>query len=518
VVRDFRAQRGARGFLLTTLGSADLGLSPQRARLAIGLIAVGAFVLRLLPLLLPGGPLAYVVNYDEGVYFSASALLTRGTLPYRDFLFVHPPGLLVFLAPISSWATSGHVAAAFAATRYLATLVGAGNAALAGAIALRAFGPLGGVSAALLYATFTEAVREERGPFLEPVLNLACLAMAWVWLRAGSRRRQFAAGLLGGLALSVKTWGAIWLVAALATSPRGRRLATGIAFLAGVAAALALLVLPFALAAPRDFLEQVVGFQLLRGPQGIREVLPRLVDMNRRHPLTSLLALAGFALVVASLRKGQSTNNSAGRFFALVLALTVASFLAAPVYFHRYASFLAPSAAVLGGLAVAWIHERTRARARWAALAPAMLFLAVGSSAAYDLLTTRRFRAPQQLALAAVIRETVPSDACLFALEPGWMVIADRLPDARGGILDSWASIQTPQLLATLGEDRSPEAVRAARDAARLERRRFLESCRFFVTGDWHLDEETNAWLERRWIKRHPPAGERGLDLWEQRP
>ena len=336
--------------MLTPLRSAELGLSPQRARLAIGLVVVGALVLRLIPLLLPGGPLAYVVNYDEGTYFSASALLMRGVLPYRDFIFVHPPGLLVLLAPITSWARSGDVTAALAATRYLATLVGAANAALAGAVALRAFGPLAGVSAALLYATFPEAVREERGPFLEPVLNLACLAMAWVWLRAGSRRQYFAAGLLGGLALSVKTWSAIWLVAALAALPRGRRLVAGAWFLAGMAAALGLLVLPFALAAPRDFLAQVVGFHLVRGPQGVNDVLPRLVDMNLRHPITSILALTGFALVVAALRKG---NNSAGRFFALVLALTVASFLVAPIYFHRYASFVAPSAAVLGGLGVA---------------------------------------------------------------------------------------------------------------------------------------------------------------------
>jgi hypothetical protein len=501
--------------LLTPFRSAELGISPQRARLAIGLIAVGALVLRLLPLLLPGGPLAYVVNYDEGIYFSASALLMGGVLPYRDFIFVHPPGLLVLLAPITSWANSGDVTAAFAATRYLATVVGAANAALAGAVAFRAFGPLAGVSAALLYATFPEAVREERGPFLEPVLNLACLAMAGVWLRAGSRRQYFAAGLLGGLALSVKTWGAIWLLAALATLPRGRRLGAGAWFVAGMAAALVLLVLPFAVAAPGDFLAQIVGFHLVRGPQGVNDVLPRLLDMNRRHPLTSIFALAGLALVVASFRKG---NNSAGRFFALVLVLTVASFLVAPIYFHRYASFLAPSAAVLGGLGIAWIHERTRAHPRWSALVPAMLLLAAGSQAAFDLLTTRRFRAPEQLALAAVIRETVPSGSRMFALEPGWLIVAGRLPDAREGILGSWAGLQTPPFLAALKADHSPKAVRAANAVARLETRRFLEAYRFFVTGDWPVDEETKAWLERRWIKRYPPAGQRGLGLWEQRP
>src|SRR3954447_13462479 len=224
----------------------ELGLTPERAKRAIALIAVGALALRLFPLLLPGGPLSYVVNYDEGIYFSASALLTGGALPYRDIFFVHPPGMLVLLAPITLWARLGHVTAAFAATRYLATLVGALNAALAGAIALRAFGPLSGLSAALLYATFPEAVREERGPFLEPVLNLVCLAMAWGWLRSRSVRGQTVAGLLGGLALSVKSWGVIWLVAAVATSPRSRRVAGALWLLFGVAVSLAVLVLPFA--------------------------------------------------------------------------------------------------------------------------------------------------------------------------------------------------------------------------------------------------------------------------------
>jgi hypothetical protein len=483
------------------------------------LIAVSALVLRLLPLLLSGGPLAYLVNYDEGIYFSASALLVGGALPYRDFIFVHPPGMLALLAPIT---VLGDPAEAFAATRYLATLVGAGNVALAGAIALRAFGPLAGVSAALLYATFPEAVREERGPFLEPVLNLACLAMAWIWLRAVSDLRHAAAGFLGGLALSVKTWGAIWLVAALAAAPRGQRLRAGTSFLVGVAAALALVVLPFVLIAPGQFLAQVFGFHLVRGPQGVSDMLPRLLDMNLRHPLTSVLALAGFALVVAALRKVAgiydrfpNTDDAAraGRFFALVLALTVASFLVAPIYFHRYASFLAPSAAVLGGLGVSWIHERTRAR--WPTLAPAMLVLAAGSQAAFDLLTMREFRAPQQLELAAVIRQTVPGDACLFSLEPGWLIAAGRLPDAREGILGAWAGFQTPEFQAALREGSSPQGARAA---AWLETRRFLESCRFFVTGDWRLDEEMKTWLERRWIKHHPPAGQGGLALWEQRP
>jgi hypothetical protein len=502
--------------LLATLRSAELGLTPRRAWRVIVLIGVGALALRLFPLLLPGGPLAYLINYDEGIYFSASALLMRGALPYRDVFFVHPPGMLLLLAPFTSWASSGDAAAAFAGTRYLITLIGAGNAVLAGVIALRAFGPLAGVSAALLYATFPEAVREERGPFLEPVLNFACLAMASVWLQADSRRRQWAAGLLGGLALSVKTWGAIWLVAAFASAARRQRLAAGTSFLIGLVVALAVLVLPFALPAPEKFLAQIVGFHVVRGPQGVDEMLGRIWDMVRRHPLTSLLALVGFAHAVAALRKGDDIYHRAGRFFALVLALTVASFLVAPIYFHRYASFIAPSAAVLGGLGVVWIHQRTRAR--WPALAPALLLLAAGSQAGFDLATTSYFRAPQQLALASVIQKTVPPDASIFSLEPGWIIVAGRLPDGRDGVLGAWAGFQTPRFLAGLGRHPSPEALRAARATGWLETRRFLESFRFLVTGDWPLNEEIEPWLERGWIKRHPAAGARGLALWEQRP
>ena len=51
-----------------------------------------------------------------------------------------------------------------------------------GAIAQRWAGPAAGLVAAALYAIYPEAVGAERGPFLEPVLNLMSLSLAWVWL------------------------------------------------------------------------------------------------------------------------------------------------------------------------------------------------------------------------------------------------------------------------------------------------------------------------------------------------
>ena len=44
-------------------------------------------------------------NYDDGVHFAAALGLVNGLLPYRDFLLLHPPGVVLALAPFAalSW-------------------------------------------------------------------------------------------------------------------------------------------------------------------------------------------------------------------------------------------------------------------------------------------------------------------------------------------------------------------------------------------------------------------------------
>ncbi|MGA2123761.1 MAG: hypothetical protein ABSG58_04965, partial [Acidimicrobiales bacterium] len=41
----------------------------------------------------------FVGVYDSGVYLAASIRLISGALPYRDFVFVQPPGILICLSP-----------------------------------------------------------------------------------------------------------------------------------------------------------------------------------------------------------------------------------------------------------------------------------------------------------------------------------------------------------------------------------------------------------------------------------
>jgi hypothetical protein len=68
----------------------------------IGLIvAFGvALAARLVPLL-RGGGLYALGNYDDGVHFAAAMGVIHDLLPYRDFVFLHPPGVLLALAPFA---------------------------------------------------------------------------------------------------------------------------------------------------------------------------------------------------------------------------------------------------------------------------------------------------------------------------------------------------------------------------------------------------------------------------------
>ena len=53
-----------------------------------------ALGIRLFTLTRPGF-LTGVSEYDDGVYLGAAIRLTQGALPYRDFAFVQPPGMLL---------------------------------------------------------------------------------------------------------------------------------------------------------------------------------------------------------------------------------------------------------------------------------------------------------------------------------------------------------------------------------------------------------------------------------------
>src|SRR5579862_545272 len=47
------------------------------------------------------GYLAHRTWYDDGVYMGAATRLSHGVVPYRDFVFLHPPGIILLLTPFA---------------------------------------------------------------------------------------------------------------------------------------------------------------------------------------------------------------------------------------------------------------------------------------------------------------------------------------------------------------------------------------------------------------------------------
>src|SRR3954452_9979516 len=109
-----------------------------------GLAAVGvlAFVLRAGAF--TGGWLRLPVDFDEGAYSAAGQLLAAGQIPYRDWVFTHPPGiayLFAVLAPLGPYR-------ALVLARVLAVGFGVPPTVLIGMVPRRSWGPAAGIVAA----------------------------------------------------------------------------------------------------------------------------------------------------------------------------------------------------------------------------------------------------------------------------------------------------------------------------------------------------------------------------------
>lgn len=387
--------------------------STSSDRFALAVVASLAFVLRVVPFFGPEGAWTYRVDYDEGVYFSAASLLTKGFLPYRDFVFVHPPGILLFLAGTSAWTASlVGVDGAFALARWLASGIGVLNVVLVWGVTLEwSRSRWASLFAAFVYATYPEIVQVERGPFIEPLLNASVLSMTLMVMH----RRYRAAAVLAGVALAFKLWAALWIVGALWALPDARERVRFTLVSAGVFFAA---VLPFALLAPLELVRETLLFHFGRPPDGV----PRLQRFEQivalRHLASPLLALA-------------STFTMRHRVVTTAWVLTLVSFFATSAWWSQYNAHLVASEAVLAGAFVSWVLKEKDIAGRGFLFAGAV-FLVISLVHVIKRIPNR---GEDHLALA---RLKLPADACVFAFEPSWLLAAGRLP-TKPLVVDSYA-------------------------------------------------------------------------------
>src|SRR5262249_14932993 len=240
---------------------------------AATMLALG---LRIYELSAPGYLLG-LTEYDDGSYFGSAIHLLRGILPYRDFVFVQPPGIILLMTPAALVGKLTTTASGMAIGRVLTMLASAGGVVLVGLL-VRHRGVLAALIACGVLAVFPDSIAAAHTVLVEPWLVLFCLIGAVAVfdrdrLTASARRLAWgggAVGFAGALGGGASSPGVVVGARCLAWARRA-----GI-FAAGVAAGFLVPVLPFLALAPARFYQSLIVAQVghrsptLRVPVWIR--------------------------------------------------------------------------------------------------------------------------------------------------------------------------------------------------------------------------------------------------------
>lgn len=400
-------------------------------RVELGVFAAAVALRLAVPLL--GGGLRGYAGYDPGVYYAAADALTFGKVPYRDYPFVHPPGVVLALTPAALVGRLTDDRTGQAVGNLLCLLLGALACVLVVRI-VRTLGHGGGpaLAAGLFAACWWGSIQAEAVSRLEPLGNVLFAAGLWCWLRGRDDpgRRQLYAGLLLGLACCVKIWWALPLaVLVLADLLVARSLRRTSQLVVGAVAAGVVVIGPFLLLAPSRMLHLTIGAQLGR-PHAPSSVLDRLdlltgtaqVRLTAPAALGTVLFLVLGCLLAASV--GTSLVRPASRVVAALVVLQVVVLLTAPSAYTGYADYLTVSLAVCVGCAAARVRSTRRMPVVGGLLAVALVatVLRLGDS---ELIVAT---VPHRDALARAVDRV----GCATSGSPGALIALDALTKSFG--------------------------------------------------------------------------------------
>jgi alpha-1,2-mannosyltransferase len=432
------------------------------------LATVLAFGLRLFVLTRPG-LLTGVTEYDDGVYLGAAIRLTEGALPYRDYAFVQPPGILLLTVPVAVIGRIFSTAAALGVARVLTVCASTACVLLAGNL-MRYRGIAATAVTCGFLAVYPDDVFTARTLLLEPWMNLCCLIAVNVAFRRGRLAgpgRLAWAGVALGFAVAVKYWAVVPAVVLFALCLISRKQSPGRAraCLAGLAIGFVVPVAPFALAAPAAFVRSTVLDQASRVgayvPMALRLAhVTGLIDVlnvdGKLALATSVQSLflgtpsltagtavgwlpfAAIGLLVAVVGTGYSWDwhrPSQLEWFALAVAvLAAAAILSYSAFFYHYPSFVAPWLALALGGAAGCLPDRASIRRTIVALV-AVLTLAAA-------VVQVRALEPLSVPDGSQIGRLIPPGACVVTDEISVLISADRFntPSGCPDIIDSLAT------------------------------------------------------------------------------
>ena len=400
-------------------------------------LGVVAFLIRAVPVLVGGG-LQGLLHYDDGVYFGAAVALVHGSLPYRDFLLLHPPGNVVALAPFAAAGALIGDANGFAAARLAFMVIGATNAVLAALVAGR-FGRWAGFTAGALYAVWYTSANFERSTDLHTIQSTLLLIALLVLAQPGrvDSRRAAVAGVALGLATSVQLWQGVSVLVLLgwvAIRARGRggdRLRPVVAFLGSCAVAFLVVCLPFFLAAPDAMVRFAILDQLNRPNTGV-SLVDRLralegLPLSNAVPVIVQRLTPSWLVIVAAIVGAAATVVTAWRLvwtrpWAALMVAQMLVVLLTPSFFNDYPSLAAPAATLVLGTGIAWVVGR----AVGAGVRPALAWLPVAGLIGALALVSAGHPMGSRLQLAALTRE-IAGARCVSADVPSLLILTGGL-------------------------------------------------------------------------------------------
>jgi hypothetical protein len=387
-----------------------------------------AFTIRIKPFFYADHFFLIPVDFDEGVYYGAAVLITKGIFPYRDFDFGHPPGI-AWVFSLWHWLSSPNsVSQSFALGKLF--VAGMGSLTAVGIFCLgRKWNGVGaGLLAGLLYACYPEAIVSERSIFLEPFINF--VAVLALLMYKPESKSWIPIGLLLAFAVSIKVTAIVWIppFALLAWhSGRIKHLAT---MVAGGVAGFVVFLLPWILLHPQNFWMNVVQFQMSRPPDGDIAISLRLHSILRDHLMINIYT----ALGICALPWVAKPLRMVWAVLLLTVVLAVCVLLSSKGFWQQYNTLLAAPQALLASFAV--VPARMLISQRRVTLVLAFLSLLIPLRSAFK---GGRARDPEQLARIEEIRK-ISDDTCIFSFEPAWLIMADRFPPNCSGsvILDTY--------------------------------------------------------------------------------
>lgn len=444
------------------LQSAHVGLSRRRSWAALAPTSagnVGPLAVVLLPAIVATAICLYQIHlphvlygthdYGEGVYMGAALHLLHGVMPYRDYVFVHPPGIALLMTPVAALAGKYGTYTSLALGRDLTILVTAANASLA-ALIVRHRGMAASLIAGTALACFPLAPAADSAVLLETYLVFFCLLGLLLMFKSGQLApppRVLLAGIAFGFAGAVKIWAFLILASAVAVAAVHLRRVPW-RLVGGAGAGFLVPTLPFFALAPGAFIREVVVVQAGRVADGTTaaSISDRLTAITGVAGLgsdaTSTAVGVAVGVVLVSLVGGTfllTRRSMKPADWALLLCggTSVAALLRASCCFVHYVYFTAAFMAMLLGICAARLAQRFAPTSISAHPRRKSLSLAILGTAMVSLLAPVQAAYAQTWLSGAInpmpLNLFIPPGACVIADYPSNLIAADLYESGRPG-------------------------------------------------------------------------------------